>query len=732
MHPLIGIAAHLTALPDDPWAAGQMWAPGPPDAGKPPVTFPGQRLGIRVELMLGGVWVDVSVYVLYNFRVRVERGRRPNQRKATAATCRLTLKNPDKRFSPRYVAGPYAGMLRQNTPLRVFVNPGSGDALRFTGKVPSWEPVASGHPNDRRVSITAASDRGRLDRNSGPIASAQRRFFDARVDAGSLLLYRSLEDGDFPRWTDGPPGSGRLPDLSGGGVASDNIPSGWHSGGGTSWAVDVDARFPLGEAVGGSNAVALRWDTQETISGWRLLDDGTGVGLVYYTAADGAPHSLRTSTSAYDGEWHHYRITAAQNGTGVDVVLYMDGVSVLTSTIASSTLGRNFFTLVQDDNPSAGAERMPAVGHVAFYLLSPGANTLSYQAFTGWAGETPAERWVRLLQEEGLTGTVREGLVDDLTMGAQQQRTLPDLLIECEEAAEGLIDETLDGQLRLSTLRSRYNGAVALSLDYAAGDVLPPFAPADDNDSLINRWTLDRPNGGEAVFEKTSGPLNSSKPEDDPLGVGLEEDSDTINLSDDVSLYVAAGWRVHRDTVDEPRYPSVRVELAKSAALVPQWLACDLGSRVLLANGPDDVGPNDPDEVLEGYAEEFDQVSWDLELFLEPASVYRVGGLSNRTGYGVDAPRLDCGGSTLSGALDTSTTSVAVTITDNCIWTHAYGDYPITVGAEDMTVMAVSAAGGTYPAQTQTLTVTRGVNGVFLAHAAGDEVHVKYPIILAR
>lgn len=721
--------AALVAATAPLWPA---WLLRSTTGGIGPVSFPDVLLRIRVEIMLGGAWVDVSNRVLYDYRIRIERGRRPNQRKATAASCRLTFKNPDKALSPRNVTGPYFGLLRQNTPLRVLLNPGSGDSLRFTGKVPDWEPVVRGHPNDRTVTVIARGVRARLEGNSGPIASAQKRFLDARAAAGSLLLYRDLEDGDFPGRTAGPPGSGPLPDLSRGGIASDTVPSGWHSGGGTSWAVDVDARFPLGDAVVGQNAVALRWDTLETVSGWRLFDDSTGVGLIYYTAADGAPHTVRSSINAYDGEWHHYRITAAQNGTGIDVVLYMDAVSILTTTIASSTLGRNFFFLVQDDNPTAGADRMPAVGHVAFYLLSPGANTLAYQAFTGWTGETPTARFQRLCLEEGLACTVREGTVDTIMMGAQQQRTLPDLLIECEDAAEGLIDETVDNVLRLSTLRSRYNGALALTIDYAAGDVLPPFAPADDNQGLHNRWTLDRPNGGTAVYEKTSGPLNSSEPEDDPLGVGLEEDSDTVNLSDDVSLYVAAGWRVHRDTVNEPRYPSVRFELAKSTDLIPGWLSSDLGSRMLLAGGPDDVGPDDPDGILEGFAEEFDQASWDVDAYLEPASVYCVGGLSPTTGYGTDAPRLDCAGSWLSSALDTSTTSVALTITDDCVWSHAFGDYPITIGAEDMLVTAAAAAAGTYPAQTQTLTVTRGINGVTLSHAAADQVHIKYPITLAR
>jgi len=729
------LAAYVGAFGSRWPGSGFGMGPAAASAGVPPVSFPVSKLTARVELYLGGAWVDVSAYVLYDARIRISRGRRPNQRRTSPATCALTFKNPDKRFSPRNVTGPWFGLLQRRNPIRVTVNAGSGDSVRFTGKVPSWEPRLKGHPNDREVPIVAVGARDRVEQSDDPLASAQLRFLGADNQANTRLLYRSLEDGDFPGRTAGPPGSAPLPDLARGGVASDNVPSGWVAGGGTSWAVDIDVKFPLGEAVPGSNAIATRWDTQGTLSGWRLFDDGTGVGLIYYTAADGAPHVIRTSINAYDGVWHHYRVTCTQNGTGIDVVLYMDGTSVLTSTITTSTLGRCFYWQIADEDPAAGAARMPAVGHVFFYLLAPPAvsNFLAYQAFTGWAGETAAQRFQRLCTEEGLTCTVGEGTADVILMGPQRPATLPRLFDEIEDACEGLIDETRDDVLRLSTLRSRYNREVALTVDYAAGDVLPPLSPADDAEWLVNRWTLTRPDGGTAVAERVSGPLNSSEPEDGTGGVGLWKKGDDINVGTDDDLYVSAGWRVWRDTVDEPRYPLISLQLAASPDLIPEWLTCDIGSRMIMANGPDDVGPNDPDLIIEGYDETIDQLAWDVDLYAEPASTYQLGTLvTTAAGASPYTPRLDCGGSTLRTAVDDTTTSLTLDVVDNCVWTSAFGPYPVCIGGEDMMVTAAAAATGTYPARQQVLTVTRGLNTAAMAHAAGTAVHVCYPIILAR
>lgn len=863
--------------------------PGSEYGSLPPITFPATALRIRVELFLAGNWTDVSPYVLYEYGIRIVRGRRPTQRRADPGSCTLTFKNPDKRFSPRNVTGPWFGLLRSNTPLRVWVNPGDGDHLRFTGKVPSWVPEMRGHPDDRRVTVTAWGVLNRLERGDDPpLASAQYRYFSRQVGAsGGLLAYDPLE-GSGGGYVDGPDGSAQLPDLSQGGIFSGTIPNFQFSINPRGMRLAIDVKWPLGKGLGAGNVGdAISWNmttdgAPNAIGGWALTADSTQWGLIGYYNDGVTTVPLMVAENLYDGLWHHIQVDMVQNSTQLDFSIYKDLEPVLGGGVNPQTVGKNTFWICWDDTPSLGSDRMPAVGHVAWYTWrSDLIDTAppSYPAFTGHAGERPTERFLRLAAEEGITASVDELYQDVLLMGPQGRRSLPDLLKECESASDGLLYETLDNTLQLATARSRYNPAVTMRIDYATGAVLPPLTAADDDTWLRNDWTITRTGAGLQTgtrVQKLRGPNNVAEPEDDPLGIGRYDDSEAVNMYRQGDTLDVAGWRVFRDTVDDPRFPLIQVSLASSPELIRPWLACNLGSRLVIANSPDDLGPEDPEQTIEGYGEVLTQVSWEIGVFTEPASVYRAT-IPAKT-YDASTPRLDCAASTLTAAVtaeqsvvDDLTTSVAawtptaatfvlgsspagragglagqlttvgtpaqafvrreaavtagqqytalgwyfsaagyanlqeaidwytdpggvgylsttapaptalaagawesrtatgtapagaryaqygptlasnppggtlltvsdtrfaavlaLTVTDNCVWSGSFGEFPVTVGGEDMLVIAASAAAGTYPARTQTLTVIRALNGAVLAHPAGAEVHVRYPIILAR
>lgn len=696
--------------------------PGPAVGGALPVTFPATILRIRVELLLGGVWTDITSYVQYEKGITIKRGRTPGQRRARVAECEMTLRNDSKRFSPRNATGPYFGKLRRNTPIRVFVNPGSGDSLRYTGRVPSWKPAMRGAPNDREAKITAYGRRNQSERGEDELQSAQYRY----LSGGGPLQYRPME-GSGTDFLTGPPGSGDLPDLSRGGVWSDYPPAGPPD----SWRVEADARFPLDGGIG-EFASIIRWNTGGTIGGWRLSADVLQAQLTYTVQATGAETILDTGIDVYDGLWHHWQVDAAQNGANIDVTVRMDGTSIYSTSIAH-TLGQVGFWLVQDDDPTAasGSSRMPAVGHVAIWGPIPSSND-SYAAFTGWSGETPAERFDRLLTEGGVPHVTRELEPDRQLMGPQGRVTLSALLDDAEATSEGVIDETFDNLLRLTSRTALWNQAVALALNYTAlpSQILPPMTPSDDDDLTRNWWSISRDGSDEpaAVAKLTSGPLNINDPENDPLGIAPVKDAATLSLHNEAQASAHAAYRVARDTVDRPRFPSVKINLAAAPSLIPQWLTCDTGSRVTIANPPADVGVDPPDTILAGYTEFFNQVSWTVDAFLDDGTFQRQPQYGAATMLDpATAARYDCNGSTLATALLDAggAGTVDVAITDTCAWAHDTGDYDIMIDGEAITVTAVGAVGGTYPARTQTLTVVRAANGVQAAHAVGTEIHVR-------
>ena len=92
--------------------------------------------------------------------------------------------------------------------------------------------------------------------------------------------------------------------------------------------------------------------------------------------------------------------------------------------------------------------------------------------------------------------------------------------------------------------------------------------------------------------------------------------------------------------------------------------------------------------------------------------------------------RADTDGSELAADIGAADTTITVTVTDGPLWItgSASPDFPvdILVGGEVMTVTAISGA-----ASPQTFTVTRGTNGVALAHAAGTGLSLAQPMRLA-
>jgi hypothetical protein len=700
--------------------AGRLPGPVTRAGGAFPVTFPTSILRIRVELLLGGVWVDISPYVLRRTAVTITRGRASSSWRSRVARCTFTLKNETKIFSPKNVTGPYFGLLRRNTPVRVWVDPGSGDSLRFTGRIPTWRPAIKGAPNAREVSITAYGRRNQLEIGEDVLESAQYRY----ISSTAYLQYRPME-GTGEGTTTGPAGSGDLPDLSNGGVWSD-FPGAAPA---TSWRIEVDAKFGLDKGTA-DFAPIIRWNTGGSIGEWKLSADVVQAQLTYTVQATGAQTILDTGLDVYDGVWHHWQVDATQNGANIDIVIRADGVSVYSTSIAH-TLGSVGFWLVQDDDPAAGASRMPAVGHVVVYGPIPSSSS-SYDAFTGWAGETPAERFARLCTENGIPYTVRELTPDGEFMGPQRRTTLTELLDECEQTSEGLIDEDFGNNLRLTSRTGLWNQAIALALNYTAlpSQIVGELAPSDDNELTRNWWSISRDGSDDpaAVAKLLTGPLNINDPEDDPLGIAPVKDAETLSLYSAAQAAQHASYRVARDTVDKPRFPSVKVNLANAPGLIPQWLTCDVGSRTTIANPPADVGVDAPDTIIGGYIEQFDQTSWAVDLFLDDGTIYR------QAQYGAalvldpaTAARYDCKGSTLATALASATGAgtVDVAITDTCAWAHDTGDYDIMIDAEAITVTAVGAVTGTYPARTQTLTVVRAANGVQAAHAVGAEIHVR-------
>jgi hypothetical protein len=81
--------------------------------------FPQSTLDVRTELLLGGVWTDVSAQVLYRAGVQITRGHADETSTVQPSAAPLQINNHSGQFSPRNPLGVYYGLIGRNTPCRI-------------------------------------------------------------------------------------------------------------------------------------------------------------------------------------------------------------------------------------------------------------------------------------------------------------------------------------------------------------------------------------------------------------------------------------------------------------------------------------------------------------------------------------------------------------------------------------------------------------------------------------
>jgi hypothetical protein len=458
---------------------------------------------------------------------------------------------------------------------------------------------------------------------------------------------------------------------------------------------------------------------------WMIVFDGvTGVAQVSIIDPNLGPIGFLATDRLYplqDNGLHHFRFEWSYTAPNTGFGLYIDG-----ELVSSGSYGFQFaaFATIRFDYHRASAEySWVNLAHLAVYSsATPGgwpdiADT--YEAFQAYAGEEAGERLERITALTGYPLEFQGDPADTVVMGPQHAEQLLDQLRDAETTDMGILAESRERlALKYRTLRSMTNQDPAAVLNYADSEVAPPFEPLEDDLLTRNDVTVTQRDGGSWRYQKNTGPLNVQEP---PLGVGRYKDDVTVNVNAVEQAGVAAGWLVHRGTVDVERYPTVTINLARLAAdgktaLVNQLIDLDLGDRLVVNNV---LGTYDPVDLLVlGSRDEMNSHKWLLILNCVPAAPYEVvelddGGLSR-----VSSDEE----STLTAGVTAGATALSVTSTAGTLWTTSAGDMPISlmIGGEEMTVTAISGA-----SSPQTFTVTRAVNGVSKAHSVGAVIRLK-------
>lgn len=255
-------------------------------------------------------------------------------------------------------------------------------------------------------------------------------------------------------------------------------------------------------------------------------------------------------------------------------------------------------------------------------------------AANAYTGEEAAIRFRRLTSNARIGSTTKGLSTESKQMGAQLPSKLLDLLNECAEVDDGILTEDRDTfDLAIVTREALYN-QVALDLNIDDGHLSAPLDPAFDDQRTRNHVTVRRLNGGAATSIQEEGPLNVNPPEDDPDGVGVYDESPEFRFASDLQLQGAADWRRSQGTIDEPRYPSIRADLAATAydtspALAAMILAKDSGHLLAITNREVNYSPTV--QTIQSYTEHLDQYEYDLTFVTNPGDVRTVGVVGQTT-----------------------------------------------------------------------------------------------------
>lgn len=472
--------------------------------------------------------------------------------------------------------------------------------------------------------------------------------------------------------------------------------------------------------------VQLQDYTNGTGTMWNLvLDTSTNDGTLQVTFDDPAvgPIGFLTVgpfTELQDTNLHHCRFQLSTVGADTQFAVYIDGTLRSSGTMAGYTwkgtaLFRLFYTRYVN-------QTVVNIAHLVLWAEASAANIPAIadvvEAAFGYSGEKAGDRITRVCADGNIPLEVIGDLADTTPMGPQFSETRLAQIRDAEATDFGILTEQRDANgLLYRTRASMYAQDPAVTIDYSARVVAPPFEPTDDDEQTRNDVTATRRDGGSFQLTQTTGRMSISDP---PVGIGQYEDEITVNVETDAQLAGAASWWLRLGTLDAARFPAVTFNLAASEiqadpALLEALLALEVGDRMLIENITDADIPDTLDLIVQGSTETIENTLWTITFNCAPGEPYQVAKFSN-------GQRYDADGSVLTANIGTGTLAFQVSKTGTSLWTITPAAFPfdINIGGERMTVSGITGA-----ASPQNVAISaRAVNGVVKEHLAGAAVRL--------
>lgn len=702
---------------------------------------------VAVELFHDGAWHDVvpDAHVLAGQPITITRGDGEESAAPRPQSLTLRLDNTDDQYRTSNPQSPLYGRAGRNTPVRVSV----GGSVRGVVEAGSWRTGQSQdfrrHPK-RGTAWTDVRGGGLLQRVnqwSEPLKSPFRQFNE------TMLAGRATAVGYFPceqpRGSTGlastvpgthqqgtfsgvqfdsqtrPAGSAPLIDISEGAGVGYYFAGTPLVGSTAGWQLSWVGRY---EPLAAGEQTIMYWSTADGTAYGLYLDGSTGELLIYSSLAGVPVLANGVTFSGWDWtQWTLFSIDAQYSAGTTTVWINWRN--------ADNTEG-GFFNPSFTGVPSSltwwsvlgGPGEIPdgsTMGHVmgvnersSFGIdLFAGARRA---AWAGYAGETTADRFVRLCEQQGIDCSVQGDPAAAWPMGPQQPATFAEQLREIRDTEDGLIfDAAADLELIMVTRGARYNRTPALALQATDLRNLPD--EVTDDLPVHNVVTAEDVLGGEYTAVDDTGPLGTPPP---PDGAGEYRQTVNVSVADPPGdLPAQAHWWLRRGTVDLPRYPQVVINLAAvDATLRAQAEAVDIGDVITIDGFRED-------QVRLHVIGLREVIGWPtartLTLTCAPDQQFQVGIY--------DASRYDVRTCTTADDTGPTVTTLELAIVDDEAWSSTSA-YDVMIAGELIGVPAgaMGARAGTAGAYTQTVTgAVRSKNGIRKTLPAGSPVRVASP-----
>jgi hypothetical protein len=448
-------------------------------------------------------------------------------------------------------------------------------------------------------------------------------------------------------------------------------------------------------------------------------------GHVVY--GDWVSAAITSSVTVTDGNFHHIALTYASNkpGSGGTYTLYVDGVSVGTTTDASSFAFP--YQAVRIGQAAVGGGVASAlftgtISYPAIYLSTLSSAQVASQAAArlGYAGDPTGTRISRLLTVAGLASSDWNLDAGIATVGIYPQAG-KSVLAACQELvdAEGggaVFYIGPDGKARFADRHYRKPAAPVMTLDAVQDLIQSPFQPDYDDQNLFNSTAVTRADATGTLSTQTYTNTASQ------TTYGLTTDTVTSYATADADALALAQFRVAANSTPGYRLPQVAVDLMSAQNNLYAAMAnVQIGSRIRINNLPAVAAPDaSMDFVVEGWTETPATDSYVVQFDLSAADNPPFG-IWDDTAYG----RAQSAGSTLTAAITAAATTVQITTTTGPAFTTVSARYPLNIQIGQEVITLNTAPGATSP---QTFTgVTRGTNGTPAAAQAINSTVTLWP-----